>query len=257
MEILEIDVDHARLFASVGLKTFRDFMHKEIGESLDQGPSRAMSRLMIDGQIFYLKRMPRQSLRNSMEILLSGSRPHGTAYREMLHARALERAGFSVMKIIGAGEIRAFGFPGESFVISCAVPGTELDMVFRSTEPARKREIASEFGNLLGRLHVAGFFSRVRLKDLIVSGGKEPVDWTYTLIDRETRQPSARAFSRSRAVSTLLATVLRHLKIGFAFDSWEIRRFLGGYSRSISSKWKVTPLELMRLCKVEFARSNR
>lgn len=249
MNVVEIDPDCKDLLASAGLVTFDDFMRKQIGEPLDQGPARAMSRMKIGEQTFYLKRMPRQALGISIEMLVSRNKPHGTAYREMLHARALKRAGFDVMEIVGGGETRTFGIPGESFVISRAVPGTELDTVFRSAKPGIKREIAREFGTLLGRLHAAGFFSRVRLKDLMVSGGEAPADWIYNLIDRETRQPEAREFCRERAVSTLLATGLRHQKIGFDLNPWQIRSFLKGYTRALSATWSVTPLELMRLCK--------
>jgi hypothetical protein len=165
MEILEIAPQFKDLLTIAGLRTFADFMEKEIGHTMSEEETRSMVKITVEGRTFYLKRMKKQTLANSLWILLAGEKPHGTAYREMLHAKELRKAGFDAMEVAAAGEIREWGLPGDSFLMTPEVVGDDLDPVYRASSAEERRKIARRFGELLGKLHAAGFYSRVRLKD--------------------------------------------------------------------------------------------
>jgi hypothetical protein len=69
------------------------------------------------------------------------------------------------------------------------------------------------------------------------------------LIDRETRRPYPRAFSRRKALELLTASISRHQRMGVQVGPETVRRFLEGYVPAVSGKWKVSRLELFRICK--------
>jgi hypothetical protein len=249
MEILEISPQFRDLFSTAGLSSFADFMKKELGHTMSREQTRSMVRISLDGRTFYLKRMHRQTLANSLWILCTGEKPHGTAYREMLHVQELRKAGFDAMEVAAAGEFRRLGMPGESFLMTHAVEGEDLDPFYRSAPGAQQKEIARRFGELLGKLHASGFYSRVRLKDVLIGPGNALADRPFTLIDRETRHPYPRAFSRRKSISLLAAAASRHHRMGIDVRPEVVKYFLSGYVVGVSGRWNVGRLAVFRLCR--------
>lgn len=249
MEILEISPQFKELFSGAGLKTFTDFMAKEVGQPMTKEKTRSMVKITLDGRTFYLKRMKKQTLANSLWIFLTGEKPHGTAYREMLHVKELRDAGFDAMEVAAAGEIRRLGLPGDSFLVTREVEGQDLDPLYRTSSVEDRREIARRFGELLGKLHATGFYSRVRLKDVLIGPGDSVSKRAFTLIDRETRHPYPRMFSKRKVLALLTAAISRHQRMSVPVRPETVRWFLDGYVSGISPKWKISRLELFRICK--------
>jgi hypothetical protein len=178
------------LLQASGLSTFEDLMSKNAGDVLNSEKNAQTIRLELqsDGQptTCCLKRNPRVSPRKSWQTLLRFKRPHSDVYREMELVRNLENSGIPVMRILASGEERRFGLPVRGFILSEGVHGISLHEIFMNGGTETRLQIASAFGSFVARLHVAGFFQIVRLKDLIgsVPSGSTTQSLSLTLIDR-------------------------------------------------------------------------
>ena len=229
------------------LDDFTTLLGGDVGELLrSEKGGRELRRLTLAGpdglEQFYLKRLGREPLPRLLRVYLSGHRPHSGPMRELLALNCLRDAGFAVMEPVAWGERRRLGFPIAGFLLVRGVPGDDAAALFESLDREARLALLEECGALVGRLHAAGFFHVVRLKDLI----RDRVSGKLVLIDRETGKPWPARFSRQRAVASLARAARRTLRDGHRFGPAAVRRFLSGYARGVAAAWSVQRVELRK-----------
>jgi tRNA A-37 threonylcarbamoyl transferase component Bud32 len=224
-----------------GLEGFDAWMNSAPGTVVSHGPGREVIRLHISGESFFLKRRRGESTVAMAGLLVHGHRPMCGALREARLLEQLEAGGFPVMKAAAYGERRVWGMPQEGFLLVRAVPGQLVADLYQKAEPAARFALMARVGQLAGKLHAAGFFEHLRLKDLIAGP-----DGTLTLIDRESRHPWAKRFTRRHALRAIARTVRRTLRDGLRFGPATARAFLNGYREGVAQHWRVTRPELRK-----------
>lgn len=237
-----------RLFHAHGLDDFARLLAGDIGELMrrERG-GRELRRLSLpdtsDTQQFYLKRLGREPAPRLLKAVLSGHRPLSGPIRELTALRQLRKAGFAVMEPVAWGEQRQFGLPVAGFLAVRGVAGADAAQLFETLRGAERLALLAEVGGLVGRLHAAGFFQVVRLKDLI----RDRHSGEFVLIDRETGKPWPTRFSRHRAIASLARAGRRTLRDGHRFGPASLRGFLTGYAQGVTGSWMVSPGELRKL----------
>jgi hypothetical protein len=161
--------------------------------------------------------------------------------------RNLENSGIPVMRILASGEERRFGLPVRGFILSEGVHGKSLHEIFMNGGTETRLQIASAFGSFVARLHVAGFFQIVRLKDLIgsVPSGSTTQSLSLTLIDRAACKTGKKFFWPWFCLQSLHRGFRRMKRDGIVFDSGLEKAFAAAYVEAVSKKWKITPQELI------------
>ena len=225
-------------------------MSTNAGEMLSSEKHAQTIRLELpaNGQpiTFFLKRNPRVNSRKSWRTLLRFKRPHSDAYREMLLVRNLENSGVPVMRILAWGEERRFGLPERGFILSEGVSGQPLHELFLAGDAVARRRIAAAFGRFVARLHAAGFFQIVRLKDLIASVPDSSTTQTLplTLIDRAACKTGKKLFWSGFCLRSLRRGFRRMKRDGIIFNTELEQTFAAAYAEVIGKKWKISPREL-------------
>lgn len=247
-EHFHIEAPYVPLFREHGLVSFAVLMNGSVGEMVScLHDRRKLYRLTLpsaDGQTrFYLKRMRDEPAVWLLRSLLYGRRPHSGPLREMQMLTALREAGFTVMKPVAWGEERRWGVPIAGFLVVAEVQGAEVAGLFDTYSGAERHALLGQVGGLVGRLHAAGFFHPVRLKDLIC---EEPLR-QLVLIDRETSKPWPARFSRQRAVSSLARAARRTLRDGHRLGPASVRHFLDGYAAEVAGRWRVSTRNLRQM----------
>lgn len=241
MERLYINPNYADLVASEGLDTAQGLLREEVkGSVLELGPERSTYRLELSGHGYFLKQVRKRRLAPTLEALVSLQLPHHYAWREMLHVSALRAAGVQVMEVVAACERTTFGIPDTSAILVRQVEGRALDEGFLQADEAEQQSMLLKLGRLTGQLHLAGFFSPVRMKDIIVSAQDR-----YVLIDRETRNPRPRTFSQRRALAGLRRFLHRQTR---DYPDWRAHHslsFVSGYVEILRTQWDITPEQLL------------
>lgn len=202
---------------------------------------------------YYLKRRwdePRDSL---LRMLFFGRKPVSAPVREVILAESLKKAGFAVMEPVAWGEWRQRGLPLRGFVLSKEILGSPVEVIHAEGDKDSRRQLLYRMGRLTGRLHTAGFFQHVRLKDLIESELGELV-----IIDREAAKPWKRKFSRAAAMTALARTLRRTMRDGHRLGQGEAGAFFRGYCEEAQESFGGTPREIrssvLRRIRQEFQR---
>lgn len=246
-EHFHIEAPYVPLLGEHGLDSFEALMNGSVGEIVSSPQDRRkLYRLTLpsaDGQVrFYLKRMRDEPPVWLLRSLLYGRRPHSGPLREMQMLTALREAGFAVMRPVAWGEERRWGLPLAGFLVVAEVRGAEVAGLFDGYSGAQRLALLGKVGGLVGRLHAAGFFHPVRLKDLIC---EEPL--RLVLIDRETSKPWPARFSRQRAVTSLARAARRTLRDGHRLGPASVRYFLDGYAAEVADRWPVSVRNLRQM----------
>lgn len=218
------------------------------GTLLVKDPTRELREIIIDEKRFFLKRVFRSELQASIELYLTLQKPHSNPWREMTHIKHLQKAQIPVMDYAIAGEIHRWGFPAEGFILVAEVSGTSLDILYANADIKTKQRIAYSVGKLYGSLHVNGFYHPPRLQDIFAQ--KNGLEYDLQLIDRETRNPKPRNFSKQRSISNLKRGMKRHIQRGeFSITAEEIKHFCRGYTSTVNAQWSITPRQLIKKCR--------
>ena len=218
------------LFEKHGLLDFAELMGGEVGVLLSaEKGGREVRRLELDGRTFYLKRRGAESPMLSM--LLFGHRPRSGPMREALMLDRLSDAGFLSMVPVAWGERRRWGLPKGGFLVVRGIEGEDVAKFFDRSSGAVRLAVMKEMGHLVGRLHAAGFFHPVRLKDLIRS------EEGMTLIDRETSKPWPKHwFTLTSCLRSLARSARRTLRDGHRIGAGSAGTFLRGYHQGLGAK---------------------
>ena len=218
------------------LDSFQALMAAPVGELLDRDKGgRELRRLTIPvhggSQQLFLKRIGREPLGVLLRMLLFGRKPRCGPLREKLMIDALTAANLPVMGALAWGEERRFGLPVRGFLLVEGVQGTDLGHLFAPLAPTDRRELAERFGAFVARLHGAGFFQPVRLKDVFCVS--RPDGYGFTLIDRETSKPWPVRFSRRRSVNALARAYRRTIRDGYPLTRGDVQAFIRGFMGSL------------------------
>ena len=137
-----------------------------------------------------------------------------------------------------------FGAPVASFILTTEVPGVGLDQLLLERDGDGRRELMTQLGEQTARLHLAGFFTPLRQKDVICN------DHGWALIDRETRFPGPRSFSPRNAVKALKRTFRREKENTAGWHELALAAYCDGYRNAIREGWQVSSEELRRICRL-------
>jgi tRNA A-37 threonylcarbamoyl transferase component Bud32 len=148
------------LFGPDGLR-LEEWLRSGAAHVVKHGPHRTVYRVVLPGLRFYLKHYRLQDVRAWLRELI---RP---AKARLEYERALAVAGrkFSTVTPLALGERPRSSGPGESFLITLSLDGTEPLQAFVETalprlDPSRRtlvrQRLAVEVGRFLARMHEAG-----------------------------------------------------------------------------------------------------
>jgi len=194
-------------------------------------------------ELFYLKRQKREPVSRLIGVCLSGHRPHSGPLRELAALNHLRQAGFAVMEPVAWGEQRWCGLPVAGFLVVKSVTGGDVAQLFTSLRGQERFALVKQVGLLIGRLHAAGFYQNVRLKDLILDQNSGDL----VLIDRETSRPWPKKFSAQRAIASLARSGRRTLRDGQRPGPSSLRHFFSGYGEGVAASWQISARELRKL----------
>ena len=222
--------------ATAGLDSFQALMTAPVGELLDRDKGgRELRRITIPvhggSQQLFLKRIGREPLGVLLRMLLFGRIPRCGPLREKMMIDALTAANLPVMGALAWGEERRFGLPVRGFLLVEGVQGTDLGHLFATLAPTDRRGLAESFGAFVARLHGAGFFQPVRLKDVFCVS--RPDGYGFTLIDRETSKPWPVRFSQRRSVNALARAYRRTIRDGYPLTRGDVQAFIHGFMESL------------------------
>lgn len=263
--ILHIADEFRADLSGAGLADFDRLMHSaSVGEVIAVEPGREIRRLTIARRggagVFFLKRTwpDRRNAKRARwgTAMRRGSMPHEAAWREQEHVRALAAAGLPVMKAAAWGERRVLGVGRESFFLVEGVEGTDLSVVFAQAGAAERRRLLRAIGDLIGRLHVHGFFETVRLRDVFCT--TMPVEQSQpavlVLIDRDTYAPRARHPTPQRCAEEVARGYCKFVQQGHRLSAGELRVFIDGYRPSVERVWPGTRSVLLEAIARDVAR---
>lgn len=244
MKILKIAPAYRELLEQNGLADFDTLMRAQLGADIETYGTRQIRRLRVGDRDFFLKRLDEAPVRTSTELYLSGKRAHSAPYREMLHVENLRKAGIPVMQVVAVGEERRLGFPRRGFILTEGVPGASLQDALPHMDAERRAQVAEALGKLLAELHCAGFFNPLRLKDVFMDPDQADPEPRLTLIDRETRRPTARRYTRARALRSLDRSAGRAGRYGRIMEPAERDRLLDAYTTRLGRRAPMTAPDL-------------
>jgi hypothetical protein len=250
---MTIRADFRDKVRALGLCNFTDFMSKPVGKLFNREEGGRELRLLEtenqgEKQRFFLKRLGREPFIKLLQMLLFGRWPRSGPIRELQMLNRLNEAGFATMRPVAFGERRFFGWPVGGFLLAEEVRGMEVADFHKRCSPSERRNLFHSLGEYLGRLHSAGFFQPVRLKDLFLSHapGLKDQEFVFTLIDRETSKPWPTKFSRRRALQALARATRRTLRDGHAIGRGEARAFCRGYHEALAPLLGLSPETLQK-----------
>ncbi len=253
MNRMTVNKDFRDTTQLLGLLTFADFMAKPAGKLLGrEGGGRELRLLETEHQgekqRFFLKRLGREPFVKLVQMLLFGRWPRSGPVRELQMLNRLNDAGFPTMRPVAFGERRLFGWPMDGFLLVEEVRGVEVADFHALCPPPVRRNLFRCLGEYMGRLHAAGFFQPVRLKDLFLGDAPDRADkeFAFVLIDRETSKPWPAKFSRRRALQALARATRRTLRDGHAIGHGDARAFCRGYHRALGPTLGISPKTLLK-----------
>jgi len=245
----QVAADFRSHLATAGLDSFQALMAAPVGELLDHDKGgRELRRitLPVNGgpRQFFLKRIGRESLGVLLRMLAFGRKPRCGPLREKLMIDALTAADLPVMRALAWGEERRFGLPVRGFLLVEGVDGRDVGELLTTLDLGQRRSLVAAFGGFVARLHGAGFFQPVRLKDVFCV--MRPDGYDFTLIDRETSKPWPVHFSRRRSVNALARAYRRTIRDGYPLSRRDVQGFLRAYLAALPALSPPSPKRLRR-----------
>lgn len=218
------------------LDSYDFLMRGVIGESISFEEGAEVRKFSVkNGEIthtFYLKRNWKQPPLNWIgKKILRGKTQHSVSYLELIAINLLREHNFPVMKPIAWGERRILTIPVEGFLLIEEVPGKSAESYWLLNDPQTRLRLMRDIGTLLGKLHVAGFFAWVRLKDIICSDipsdPEKPIP--LTLIDRECSPDRLQKFTPKNCYKCLAECCGYLLQLNPTATRREIAIFIRSY----------------------------
>jgi tRNA A-37 threonylcarbamoyl transferase component Bud32 len=151
---------HELLFDGNGLR-LAEWLRDGRATVVKQGPHRTVHRVELDGLAFHVKHYPVADLRGWLRQLVRPSK----ARTEHDRALALTARGLPTFVPLAVGERRGGLGPGDSYLLTLSLEGTEplntfIEETLPRLAPARRTRLrqllAVELGGLVARMHEAG-----------------------------------------------------------------------------------------------------
>lgn len=217
------------------------WLESEAGTLVSKDPNgRELRRIEADDQVFFLKRSGTESLLRHLRMILFGHCPRCGALREVYMIQRLQSAGFAVMEPVAWGQEWAHGFRFRGFLLVRRVLGKEVADLLENACGRERNQLMEQVGELIGELHVKGFFQPVRLKDLICA------EEGLVLIDRETSKPWRSFFWKRQCMVSLARSFRRTVRDSYLIGAGSARSFLLGYQRGVAARWVVSMPQLRK-----------
>lgn len=184
---------------------------------------------------FILKRSKKESLWRHLRLFFFGQSPCGGAVREARQRAALSAAGIKTEKAAVYGEVKTGFMQVRGFLLVPMVEGELFEDYWDAASAGEKNALAYKYGELVGRMHAAGFLTALRFKDIVVNARGELV-----LIDRECSRPGREFFMWKRSVRCIVRGYKRSVRNLFKIQlSVKIAAaFLTGLRRGLGAKKK-------------------
>ena len=216
----DIDEPFTAPLAAAEIDDFDKLMFADLGTVIRSKHGQEVRRLTVsspDGdKVFYLKR---------------SHHPANACRRELALIHAMQQHGIAVMRPAAWGRCSAIGITCHSFLMTEQVQGDELDDLFAGAGSRVRGQLATAMGVLLGRLSRAGFYHRLRLRDLICTqvpaGAHQPAK--LTLIDREATRAGPRRHTSGRCYDCLARCYCKLIQTGHDLNNIEKVRFVIAY----------------------------
>jgi hypothetical protein len=229
--ILRVADKYRDWLATMNFLSFDQLMFSDLGSIVEKFKTQEIRRIEGHGTVAYLKRRLTSPISKSLEMYLEGQRAHSAPFNEYLHICELQRHQLPVMKAMATGEQRRLGFPGCGFVLVEEVKGIQMDrLLCQCKDPGKTKELLQSYGQLIARVHQAGFYCPLRLKDIIVTDDGE----SLVMIDRETRHPYPHYRSKYRAHRSLRIAFRRTVREYPSFDETQMSIIMQSYNKSTS-----------------------
>ncbi len=247
MDRYHVNPKYRSALLAAGLGDFASAFSTQGGELAseadDMAEVRRITLPVAEGRITcYLKKSFNEPQARLLRSLAYGRRPHTGAIREYLLLKRLADHGFDVMEAMAWGESTRFGLPLRGFMLTREVSGIDADKIHRQGDAAARKQLHHDYGQLVGRLHAAGFFQPVRLKDMICrnADANSSGPFQLVLIDRATSKPWATLFRQAKSFSVIQRAFRRSSRDGIYLADAEKSAFAEGYCRAVSSRCNVT-----------------
>ncbi|MCR8921591.1 hypothetical protein NO559_02335 [Dasania sp. GY-MA-18] len=235
---------YADTLRAFGLDNYQNISTTQLGEVLEANQKRDTRRLTLGSEVFYLKRTKTEKISSAIEHMLLGHIPHSKPYIEMQHIQFLQHANINTMEVVACGEHTQFGIPRGGFILSRQVPGMEGEAHFQQADETQQLKLCKAFGELTGQLHSKGFFASTRLKDVFCQYDANN-NISFTLIDRETRNPHPKKFTLARAAKSLAASFKRQSRDGSSYTAAQQQAFISGYHHTIQLNNTISQQQLL------------
>lgn len=252
VESVHIVEDFGPWMEAAGLKTFKDFYEKPVGDHVSRDrKGRELRRFSVEiegvTRKFFFKRIGREPVAKLAQMILFGHRPNSGPLRELRMLEELQQAGFVTMRQVAYGEKHLLGWPFGGFLVVEGVEGTEVADLVGSGTSTLLHKLFLDLGNYLGNLHRVGFYQVVRFKDLFCQEVLSEVGkrFDFVLIDRETSKPWKQSASKKRCFQSMARTTRRILRDGYHVSHENLRDFFNGYlggCKNIFGKMTVTEI---------------
>jgi hypothetical protein len=240
-ERLHIAPEFAPILSEAGIDSFHQLMAEPLGTVVHSKPGSEVRRveLFLAGMqsVFYLKRTLHEPLGKALQQIRHGLRPHVTCFREVLPMQLLHDHAFAVARVAAWGEWDVFGLPRQGFLLTDEVLGDGLHHALAAATPKARAMMLAAAGHYVGRLHRAGFYHNLRLRDFVCqhvcSGGMER--YGLVLIDRDLKSasPYPQPCSREQCLGALARIAYLMIRTNYPTRKKDTVRFMRSYLRAI------------------------
>jgi len=249
----------APALAAQGLATMNDFLAYGAGDRVSRASKRPVRTLTVHAsgidQRLYLKQFKLSLPWLATELGKRRWPLLAAPTRELQLLDALAGLDIKVMEAVGWGERRVLGLPLAGFLLVREVQGAEYVSDFQAATPARRRQLRRAHGQLVGILHRAGLWTKVRPNDLFVTGTElGDCRRCLTVIDRERGLTVARQLTAAQCAAQLADLLVKSgIMLGLA-PPREARAFLAGYFAATDNRDPARRQALVQLTLANAAR---
>lgn len=242
-EIMHIDEALKPSLDEQGLSCYKRFIEYKEGLCVSKKHKRDVRTvdLLIGGkrQKYFLKQYRIEPFRRVWRCIRKGQCPHSIVFREMQVLKFFEEQKIPVMRAVGWGEKRLFGWPASGFLLLEEVKGKEFVDLFNTSNHLLRKQMMRVYGALVGHIHQKGINSKIRPRDIIcVSDNFSDYSKSLVIIDRERGKPFTVDMPIEKCAAQLADIFIVSIPNIGAVERYEIAAFLVGYFSENHSFYK-------------------
>jgi len=247
---MTIDPRFAYMLTTGGLNDFDQLVDGEPGQLVKHKQGRQVRRITLSdaNNVFYLHRCAAPGWLSIVRQLLHLKKPTTPCERELAMIRVTERLGIGVMTPAAWGRRTVMGLPRQSFLLVENVAGEEVMTLYAQSDRTVRMQLLTAMGGLLGRLNGAGYFHRIRLRDLICtqlpSCGKAPAH--IVMIDREAARVHSQRWAPHRCSDCLARCYCKLVQLHQDVSRVQMSCFLRAYIEAMAQGDRSLRRKLLR-----------